>query len=110
MDQRRAVFALCVTYDTPVETLKRIPSMVTEIIEAQPQVEFDRVHLKNLGDSAIEFEAVYRMVEPDYNLFMDTQQAINLAVLERFAAEGIEIAYPTQTVICLLYTSDAADE
>ncbi len=29
---------------------------------------------------------------------MDIQQAVNLALLERFQDEGIEFAYPTQTV------------
>jgi len=29
---------------------------------------------------------------------MDVQQAINLEIHERFEAEGIEFAYPTQTI------------
>jgi small-conductance mechanosensitive channel len=29
---------------------------------------------------------------------MDTQQAINLRIHERFEHEGIEFAYPTQTI------------
>jgi small-conductance mechanosensitive channel len=29
---------------------------------------------------------------------MDVQQRINLALFEQFAAEGIEFAYPTQTL------------
>jgi small-conductance mechanosensitive channel len=38
------------------------------------------------------------VLSPDYNRYMDTQQAINLDVLERFQQEGIEFAYPTQTL------------
>jgi small-conductance mechanosensitive channel len=34
----------------------------------------------------------------DYNIYMDIQQQINVALYERFDAEGIEFAYPTQTV------------
>jgi small-conductance mechanosensitive channel len=30
---------------------------------------------------------------------MDAQQRINLALFERFASEGIEFAYPTQTLL-----------
>jgi hypothetical protein len=30
---------------------------------------------------------------------MDVQQRINLALFERFAAEGIEVTYPTQTLL-----------
>jgi small-conductance mechanosensitive channel len=29
---------------------------------------------------------------------MDTQQAINLAMMHRFAELGVEFAYPTQTL------------
>jgi small-conductance mechanosensitive channel len=38
------------------------------------------------------------MLTSDYNLFMDIQQATNLEIFRRFAEEGIEFAYPTQTV------------
>jgi small-conductance mechanosensitive channel len=35
---------------------------------------------------------------PDFNLHMDIQQAVNFAIHECFEAEGIEFAYPTQTL------------
>ena len=38
------------------------------------------------------------MLKPDYNLYMDIQQAINLHIHARFEAEGIEFAYPTRTL------------
>ena len=38
------------------------------------------------------------MLTSDYGVFMDIQQAINLEIFRRFAEEGIELAYPTQTV------------
>ncbi len=38
------------------------------------------------------------VLSPDYNQYMDIQQAINLAIHEAFEAEGIEFAYPTQTL------------
>jgi small-conductance mechanosensitive channel len=43
-------------------------------------------------------EAVYFIASADYLAYMDLQQEINLQMLRRFAAEGIEFAYPTQTV------------
>jgi len=44
------------------------------------------------------FETVYYVLKPDYNLYMDIQQAINLEICATFAAEDIEFAYPTQTL------------
>ena len=38
------------------------------------------------------------MLTADYNVYMDTQQAINLEVYRRFDEERIEFAYPTRTV------------
>ncbi len=98
MKQRRIVFTLGVVYETPYEKLLRVPEIVREVIESQNDVIFDRVHFKSFGDFALNYEVVYRMTTPDYNVYMDTQQAINLALFQRFAEEGIEFAYPTQTV------------
>jgi len=98
MHERRIVFSLGVTYQTPYEKLAAIPDIIREIIELQEQVRFDRAHFKEYGDFALEFEIVYYMLVPDYNAYMDTQQAINLALYERFEKEGISFAYPTQTL------------
>lgn len=98
MQQRRIVFSFGVLYETPREQLGRIPQIVGEIIKAQPFNRFDRAHLKGFGDSSIDFEVVYTMTDPDYGKYMDVQQGINLAMIDAFAAEGIEFAYPTQTL------------
>ncbi len=98
MQERRIVFTIGVTYQTPVEKLEAIPGMIKEIVEAQELTRFDRSHFQAYGDFAIIFETVYFMTVPDYAAYMDTQQAINLALYRRFAAEGIEFAYPTQTI------------
>jgi small-conductance mechanosensitive channel len=45
------------------------------------------------------FEVVFYVEEPDYTVYMDTQQAINLEIMRYFQEEGIEFAYPTQTVM-----------
>ncbi len=98
MYERRVVFGLGVTYQTPLEKLARIQSYIREIIESQDKVRFDRAHFKEYGDFALIFEIVYYVRVPDYNAYMDTQQAINLAIFRRFQEEGIEFAYPTQSI------------
>ena len=98
MEERRVSFTLGVTCQTPYEKLVEIPGMVEGIIKAQPQTRFGRAHFKAYGDFSLNFEIVYSMLTSDYGVFMDIQQAINLEILRRFAEEGIELAYPTQTV------------
>ncbi len=41
----------------------------------------------------------YVVQHPDYQTFMDAQQAINFAILKRFESERIDFAYPTQVVL-----------
>ncbi len=98
MYERRVVFSLGVTYQTPHEKLQKIPQMIREIVEAQSQVRFDRAHFKSYGDFSLNFEVVYWVQNPDYNVYMDIHQAINLAIFKKFAEEEIEFAYPTQTI------------
>ena len=98
MYERRVVFSVGVVYQTPRETLARIPEMLREIVEALPDVRFDRAHFNAFGDFALNVEVVYYVASPDYNVYMDRQQAINLALIRAFAAEEIEFAYPTQTL------------
>ena len=98
MNERRAVFSIGVTYETPADKVDQLPGLLREIVESQDRVRFDRAHFKSFGDSALIFEIVYWVLIPDYNAYMDIQQAINLQILRRFEALGVEFAYPTQTV------------
>jgi len=72
--------------------------MVREIITGQVGARFDRAHFKGFGASSLDFEVVYFVLDPDYNRYMDIQQAINLELVNRFAAAGVEFAFPTRTV------------
>jgi small-conductance mechanosensitive channel len=98
MFQRRVVFSIGVTYQTPAEELKAIPELLREAVELQDQVRFDRAHFQKYGDFALVFEIVYYVLSADYRQYMDIQQAINLKIFEDFAERGIEFAYPTQTL------------
>jgi len=99
MQERRVPFSIGVVYETTGDKLKRIPGILKEVIESQEMTRFDRAHFKDYGNFSLNFEIVYWVLSPDYNRFMDIQQAINLSIFERFQKEGIEFAYPTQTVL-----------
>ncbi len=98
MEERRVVFQVGVVYGTPAQTLRKLPDVIREAVESRDNARFDRSHFKSFGDSALVFETVYYMRVPDYSAYMDTQQAINLELYERFEAMGVEFAYPTQTL------------
>jgi small-conductance mechanosensitive channel len=98
MMQRRVVFSVGVTYQTSKAQLEQIPGIIRKAIESQDDARFDRSHFQSYGDFALLFETVYYVLSADYNKYMDIQQAVNLEIYERFAEEGIEFAYPTQTL------------
>jgi small-conductance mechanosensitive channel len=98
MPHRRIDFSFGVLYQTTAEKMRKIPDMVKEIVETQELTRFDRAHFKSFGDSSLDFEVVYYLDSPDYLKYMDTQQAINLGIMEAFEKEGIDFAYPTRTI------------
>jgi len=99
MQERRVLFLIGVRYDTPADVIARIPAMIREAIEAQSPVRFDRSHFSAYGDSALTFETVYFVLTADFLTYMNIHQAVNLTLLRKFAAERIEFAYPTRTVV-----------
>lgn len=99
MMDRRVVFSIDVVYETSYEQIKNIPKILQGIIENMDQVRFDRAHFFAYGNYALQFEVVYWVRNPDYNVYMDIQQAINLEIFRQFSDAGIQFAYPTQTLI-----------
>ncbi|HRQ64057.1 MAG TPA: mechanosensitive ion channel family protein [Xanthomonadaceae bacterium] len=98
MRERRIVFEFGVLYQTPADLLEKIPGMVRGIIEQQEHTRFDRAHFVAFGESSYDFEVVYWMQVPDFPVYRDAQQAINLAMVRAFAEHGIAFAYPTRTL------------
>jgi small-conductance mechanosensitive channel len=98
MAERRIAFTINVDYDTPPEKVAAIPGILRNAVEAQTSIRFDRAHFARYGDTALVFEVVYYVLSANYGVYMDVQQAVNLEVLRRFAAEKIDFAYPARTV------------
>ncbi len=98
LEERRVVFHFGVTYDTPAATLRQIPEWVKAIIDEQEKARFDRSHFASFGDSDLRFETVFYVLDPDYAVYMDVQQAINLGICEKLEAESVSFAFPTRTL------------
>jgi len=92
MQQRRTVLTLKFEGTTPADKLERIPALIREVVETQPNVRFGRSNLTAIGDTTIDVETVYFLSNPAYQLFVDTRQDVILSLMRRFAAEGIELA------------------
>ena len=99
MAERRVLFGTNITYETPIDTVERIPALIKQIVESEKDTPFDRSHFAKHGAASLDFETVYYVLSPDYNRFMDIQQAINLRLHRELNALGVEFAYPTQRLI-----------
>lgn len=98
MSERRVLFTIGVTYQTPREKLAKLPEIIRGIVESQELARFDRSHFHRFGPSSLDVETVYYVLDPEYVTYMNVQQAISLSLIEACEREGIEFAYPTQTV------------
>ena len=98
MQQRRMIYSIGVTYQTTADQIQSIPTTIQTIIENTNHTIFNRCHFTTFGDYSLNFEIVYYIDNRDYALAMDIQQSINLSIMRKFEEQGIEFAFPSQTL------------
>jgi small-conductance mechanosensitive channel len=98
MAERRLLYRLGLTYDTSHDQLERLPGLLRSIVEQQRDARFDRAHFVAFNSSSLDVELAYFVPSNDFKRALDVQQRINLAILQRFAEEGIQFAFPTRTI------------
>ncbi len=86
------------TYDTPVEKVKRATLILEEIFSANPKTMDLIISFNRFADSALNIFVVHVWNGTDVKTHFNEMQALNLKIKERFDAEKIEFAFPTQTV------------
>ena len=91
---RRVLLTFNVAYGTPPEKLAAIPAMLQEIVQAHENVTFDRAVFKTFAAYALQFECVYFIQTADPRYYLQVLQAVNQALYERFAAQGIAFGIP----------------
>jgi small-conductance mechanosensitive channel len=99
MSERRVLFDFAVAAATPADVVAEIPAIVQGAIEGLPDTRFDRAHFASFADTGLTFEVVYYVLSPDYNVYMDRQQAINLTLKREFDRRVVAYATPTQTLV-----------
>ena len=98
MQQRRVVFSLGVTYDTPGEKLRKIPGIIRSVVEHTQEATFARANFASFGAYSLNFEIVYYVLSSDYDRYMQINEEINLAIKEGFEQLGVSFAFPTTSV------------
>lgn len=98
MPSRRLLYRIGVTYDTSLELMEKVPALISSIVSSTEHATFNRCHFVEFADSSLNFELVYYIDTRDYVVAMDAQQYINLGIMKLFEQNGIEFAFPTQTI------------
>ncbi|WP_353205502.1 mechanosensitive ion channel domain-containing protein [Sphingomonas sp.] len=95
-DYRRIIFKLGVVQWTPVETLKRFPALLKDVVEGCEQ-KFVRAGFVKFGESSYDFDLEFDSEHAGFTEFFDARHAVGVAIIARMNDEGIALAYPTQT-------------
>jgi small-conductance mechanosensitive channel len=93
---RRVTFVLTLVYQTPPALAKRIPEILREVVESNG-AQFIRAGFNNFAASSLDFHLVFDIESDDVEDMFQARHAIGIAIIDRFASEGIFFAYPTQT-------------
>ncbi len=93
---RRASYPIGVIYQTPPEKARAIPDMLKECVETNGG-SFVRAGFIGFGASSIDFKLQFDVYSDEWDEIFAARHKIGIAIIEKFAAEGIEFAYPTQT-------------
>jgi small-conductance mechanosensitive channel len=109
MGDRRIAFKFGMSYRSDPEKLEAIPGIVKRLIESRPSLRLDRVHFQAFGESSLDFEVVYFVTNPDYGLYMDEQQRLNLQMMREFDALGVEFALPARNVYVMPEAGNSAE-
>jgi MscS family membrane protein len=94
----KSVMNIGITYDTPPDKVQRAVAILEEIYRAHPMTHDVWISFDKFNDSSLNLLVIYWWKSTVYKDFLDGMQELNLKIKQRFNAEGIEFAFPTQTL------------
>jgi MscS family membrane protein len=94
----RTLLSVGITYDNNRARIQFALKCLEDICASHTKVKRQQAYFKKFGDSTLDLEVVFwaeYATAADYNRLMTD---LHLAIKEKFDAEGIEFAFPTQTL------------
>jgi MscS family membrane protein len=110
---------LTLTYDTPPQKVERAIEIVRQLLSLEEDGGLSeeelgrpsnwhlhtddenlppRVYFSDLNADSLNIMVIYWFAPPDYWAYLEHATWLNLQIIERFNAEEIEFAFPTQTI------------
>jgi MscS family membrane protein len=94
----KTVMNIGITYDTPTEKVKRALALLQEVYGSHAMTKEVIISFDKFADSSLNIMVVHWWNATDFKEYLAGMQELNLKIKERFDAEKIEFAFPTQTV------------
>jgi MscS family membrane protein len=94
-------FNVTITYDTKPDKVERAVKIIEKILENHEGMHPDfppRVFFNEFNDTSLNIVVIYWYHPPDYWKYLEFSQKVNMKIFRAFEEEGIEFAFPTQTV------------
>jgi len=94
---------ITITYDSGQRGAKRAVEIIKEVLAGVPEINTDperppRVYFSDFNDWSLNIYMSYWVKPPDYWLYHQVNERVNLEIMKRFEAEKIEFAFPSQTL------------
>jgi len=94
---------ITITYDSGQRGAKRAVEIIKEVLAGVPEINTDpeklpRVYFNDFNDWSLNIYMSYWIKPPDYWLYQQVNERVNLEIMKRFEAEKIEFAFPSQTL------------
>ena len=86
------------TYDTPAAKVQRATAILQEILGTHPRTGDLIISFNRFADSALNILVVHNWNGSDPKAHFADLQTLNLKIKERFDAEKIDFAFPSQTI------------
>lgn len=97
----RRICNVTITYDTPPEKIERAVEILREVLDHHEGMDEEfpaRVFFNDFNSASLNIIVIYWYHPPAYWDYLAFCQKFNLEVFRRFGEEGIEFAFPTQTL------------
>ena len=94
----KTVMNIGITYDTPPERVKRALKILEEVFRGHPKTSDLIISFNKFESSSLNIMVVHWWGDTDFKAYLGGIQEMNLKLKERFDAEGIEFAFPTQSI------------
>jgi MscS family membrane protein len=94
---------LTITYDSGQRGAERAVQIIKEVLSNVTEINTDpkcppRVYFSDFNDWSLNIYMIYWVKPPDYWLYQEVNERVNIEIMKRFEAEKIEFAFPSQTL------------